>query len=161
MKKKKKIKTKIWISWLLVIIWMIVIFVLSNSPAKESTHDSKKAIEDTIVTTTKVTNDMGITDYHPSNNELKKLVSKLNNPLREGMHSFEYFILAILLLIALTNSNIKKKYFKTFIICFIYILTDEYHQTFVAGRTFQLIDILMDSIGTLVGMGLYRLIKRK
>lgn len=159
--KDKKQLIKIIISWFLVVIWMIIIFMLSNTPAKESTRDSKKIISDTIVTTTTVTNNLGITNYHPSELELNKLVKKINGPSRELMHSFEYLVLSILLLIALYNSNIKRKYIITFIICFIYILTDEYHQKFITGRSFQLLDIFMDTIGTFLGMFIYRLFKRK
>lgn len=159
MKKKKLIKQIV--SWSLVVIWMIIIFVLSNTPAKDSTNDSKKVIEDTIVASTNITNNIGITNYHPTENELKKLVKKINGPLREGMHGFEYFILSILLLIALHNSDIKKKYIITFITCIIYILSDEYHQTFVSGRTFQMIDIFLDTLGTTIGMGIYKLFNWK
>ena len=141
--KKNKELIKIIISWILVITWMIVIFMLSNTNAKDSTNESKKIITDTIVSTTTVTNDIGLTDYHPTDNELKETVKKLNNPLREIMHSVEYLVLSILLLNALKNSNIKKIYLYTFIICIIYILSDEYHQTFVTGRTFEYIDIFM------------------
>ena len=155
---KRRIKEII--SWLLVIIWMIIIFVLSNTPAKVSTKDSKQVIENTIVVSTNITNNVGITNYHPTESELKKLVKKLNGPLRETMHSVEYLILAILLLIALNNSNIKKKYLISIAICFIYCLTDEYHQTFISGRAFELKDILLDTIGASLGLLIYKIIKK-
>ena len=43
----------------------------------------------------------------------------------------------------------------SFIICVIFAISDEFHQTFVAGRTGQSLDVLIDSAGALVGLVFY------
>ena len=43
------------------------------------------------------------------------------------------------------------------IICFIYAGSDEYHQTFVDGRTGQFSDVLIDTAGSIVGASIYSL----
>mgnify|MGYP003309055667 FL=1 len=42
-------------------------------------------------------------------------------------------------------------YLYSIIICFIYACTDEIHQLYVVGRTGQFIDVLIDTIGALLG----------
>ena len=152
---------KIIISWLLVIICMLVIFMLSNTNANKSSKDSGRLIKNTILLTTGFTNNIGITNYHFSDMKLKKIIEKVHNPVREFMHSFEYFVLSILLLIALYNSGVSKKYIVTFIVCIIYIFSDECHQLFIRGRTFELLDIFMDTMGVVIGLLMYRLFNRQ
>ena len=43
------------------------------------------------------------------------------------------------------------------ILCILYAFTDEYHQTFINGRTGQILDVLIDSSGSLLGSGIYYL----
>lgn len=148
---KNKNKIIKWILWILVVIWMIVIFMLSNAPSTVSSKNSGNIIRGSFKATINVTNGVGITDYHPSKAELNKIVRKLNEPLRECMHGFEYFILAILLICALYKSNVKKIYILTIIICVTYSLSDEIHQIFIPGRAFELIDLFIDLIGCLIG----------
>ena len=150
------------ISWLLVIIWMIIIFMFSSMDTNESNSKSENTINKVIETTLDTTNNIGITDKHPSNNKINNVVKTLNYPLRKCMHASIYLILAILLINALTKYKIKisKKLFITLILCFIYALLDEYHQTFVFGRTGQFSDVLIDTTGSSIGIIIY-LIKYK
>ncbi len=48
-----------------------------------------------------------------------------------------------------------------FALCIAYALSDEIHQTFVAGRTFQLQDLGLDAAGILTGLSLHWLFTRK
>lgn len=145
------------ISWLLVIIWAIVIFMFSGMESDLSNNKSESAINTVVETTLETTNNLGITNKHPSNAKLNEFVLKLNSPLRKCMHAFVYFILALLILNALNKSNVYnyKLYIICFIICFLYSLLDEYHQTFIVGRTGQIIDSLIDTSGSIFGMILY------
>lgn len=130
---------------------------MSSMDTNESNDKSKKTINEIIEKSVETTNNWGITDKHPSNNKMKQVIEKLNKPLRKVAHASEYLILTILLIVALTNSGIKGK--KTFIIalliCFLYACTDEYHQTFVNGRTGQFIDTLIDTLGGIVGCSIF------
>lgn len=50
----------------------------------------------------------------------------------------------------------KKRKLYVFILVFIYALTDEFHQSFVPGRTAALMDIIIDNLGSLIGISIYR-----
>lgn len=55
---------------------------------------------------------------------------------------------------AITNGAAGMKTAATaLIICVIYGLTDEIHQIFVPGRAFQVSDLVMDSVGSIIGIG--------
>lgn len=46
------------------------------------------------------------------------------------------------------------------ILSFIYCFSDEIHQYFIPGRAFQLIDLLLDSAGIIIGVVLFYLITK-
>lgn len=150
------------LSWLLVIIWIIIIFIFSGMDSKSSNNKSEKTINKVVETTLDATNNLGITNKHPNNFKLNEFVLKLNRPFRKCMHAFVYFVLAILVLNALKVSNVKnyKLYLICFIICFLHSLLDEYHQTFINGRTGQIIDSIIDTSGSIVGIMIYYFINK-
>ena len=154
------ISKKTIISWILVVLWASIIFIMSGMDTNESNDKSKKVLNEIVEKTVETTNGMGITDKHPTQSKLNNVINKLNYPFRKMAHASEYLILSILLLIALKNSGIRD--IKLFIIavsvCFIYACTDEYHQTFVNGRTGQFIDVIIDTIGAFIGSLFYKLI---
>lgn len=156
MNKKKII---IVISWLLVIIWMGIIFWFSDMNTNESNSKSKNTITNVIESTVDTTNKLGITDKHPSEEKKQEVTNKLNEPLRKGMHASVYLVLAILLMNALIVSNAKLwlAIILSIIISFAYACSDEYHQTFVEGRSGKFTDVLIDTTGALVGSGIYYL----
>lgn len=133
---------------------------MSSMDTNESNSKSKKTLNEIVEKTVETTNGMGITDKHPTQSKLNNVINKLNYPFRKMAHASEYLILSILLLIALKNSGVRdiKLFIIAVSICFIYACTDEYHQTFVNGRTGQFIDVIIDTIGAIIGSLLYRLI---
>ena len=130
--------------WLLVIIWMIVIFSFSSNVAEESNSKSKK-IAHTVV---------DIVEKEKNKKEKDIIVEKANKPIRKIAHGFEYCILGILLFLALSTHNIsnKKKYIITLIICIIYASTDEIHQLYINGRYGDYKDVLVDTLGSSIGL---------
>ena len=130
-------------------IWLIIIFLLSAMPSSESGKQSKLLLKDTINIVNKI-----------SNNKLSSLdnnvINKLHKPFRKLMHIFVYFILSILFLISLKNSKYNI-YIITIILCIIYAISDEYHQSMVVGRCARLLDVYIDSIGVLFGCFIYYL----
>ena len=145
------------ISWILVIIWMGIIFWLSNMNTNESNDKSKKTITKAITTTVETTNKVGITDKHPSIENEQKVTEKLNAPLRKCMHASVYLVLAFLIMNALILSNFKYSIaiILSILMSFTYACSDEYHQTFVDGRTGHFSDVLIDTAGSMVGTCLY------
>ena len=140
---KKKI-----ISWLLVIIWMGVIFYLSNMNNTESNTKSKNTINTILEKTNK----------YSTKQERIEVTSKINSPLRKSAHATVYFILAILIYHALVISNskfpLKKIIIITISLCILYSISDEYHQTKVKGRSGELRDIIIDTTGAILGITL-------
>ena len=126
---------------------------MSSMDANESNDKSMKTIDKAIESTIEVTNKAKITDAHPSEGKLKKIITKLNFPLRKVVHAGEYLVLSVLLVFLLTILGVKGKkvYFITVAICFLYACTDEYHQTFVDGRSGRFIDTLIDTTGGIIG----------
>lgn len=55
----------------------------------------------------------------------------------------------------------KHKVLISILVCMIYAITDETHQLFVSGRTEQVLDVLIDTIGSLTSILLIKFIKRK
>ena len=133
---------------------------MSGMDTTESNTKSKGTLNQIVEKTVETTNRMGITDKHPSENRMKEFIDKYNYLFRKFAHASEYFILTILLLVALKNSGVvgKKIFIFALLICFIYSCTDEYHQTFVIGRTGQFSDCLVDTLGGFIGCAIYYLI---
>jgi VanZ family protein len=70
--------------------------------------------------------------------------------LSVGGHLIVYFVLMILLVLAQrasTKLSNKQVYLVAFLIVAIYGLSDEYHQSFVPGRTPTLVDWIVDLVG--------------
>ena len=153
---------KLIVSWLLVIIWAILIFTMSSMNSNESNTKSKDTLSEIVEKTVETTNEMKITDKHPSENRMQDFINKYNYLFRKIAHVTEYFVFSILLLIALKNSGVvgKKIFIIAIGICFLYACGDEYHQTFVSGRTGHFRDTLIDTSGGIVGIFVILLINK-
>lgn len=67
-------------------------------------------------------------------------------------HFFLYFLLSLTFYKATNNILL------SIVLSFFYSITDEFHQTFVPGRSFQILDIFVDTIGaSLAGLILWKL----
>lgn len=129
------------ISLLLVILWMIFIFVMSSFDATSSSNQSNFIVD--IITSIINIKDTGL---------LSLIIRKL-------AHFTEYFILGILVINFITRYD--KKIIIAILLCIIYATSDEIHQIFVPGRSCQIIDIMIDSLGSIMGIYLYKLITKK
>ncbi|MFH1415615.1 MAG: VanZ family protein [Elusimicrobiota bacterium] len=69
--------------------------------------------------------------------------------LRKGAHIFEYGILMLLVMPNFPKNNIRFRNIAA-IICMLYAVTDEYHQSFVPGRHMSVFDVAWDSAGCLL-----------
>ena len=127
-----KSKYKKRISILLVIIWMLLIFIMSSFNSTESNNQSNFII-DIIANLFNINN-----------------IDTLNLIIRKLAHFTEYFILGVLVYNMTYNYN--KKTFIAIIICVLYAISDEFHQMIVPGRSCQLLDITIDSSGSITGI---------
>jgi len=132
------------ISYVLLIFWMIVIFMLSHQTSDVSGGASGSIIYDTLSFI------CSIFDFNIAN--LTGFIEIIHEPIREVMHALEYLILAILAMNALHQSGVDKNILLySILFCFIYSIFDEVHQIFIPGRTFQILDLFMDFIGYMLG----------
>lgn len=88
-------------------------------------------------------------------------LQEANVPVRKLAHMFEFAVLAVLYQTALARSITKadgqakikfKHYCLAFILAVLYALSDEWHQSFVPGRSSSLLDSGVDAIGALIGL---------
>lgn len=128
---------------------MVCIYKLSGMSSHNSNGKSQDIIGIFIEDTLDITNDYGITNSHPSDEKLDRVSGLMNTPMRKVMHASVYFVLAFFIMILLNIIFEHKKYWLTFLIALVlsvvFAITDEYHQTFVAGRTGQMLDVVIDS----------------
>ncbi|MFR6018303.1 MAG: VanZ family protein [Paraclostridium sordellii] len=142
----KKFKN-IWVG--LTIIWMGLIYYMSNQPATISSSQSGGFINmlsnlPIIGNTIKELMKIGIAEFL----------------IRKSAHMFLYFMLAILIYMVFKNINNIKVYIYSLTGCFIYACTDEIHQLFIAGRSGEFKDVLVDTLGAIIGLLLVFMINK-
>lgn len=156
---------KIIISLILVLLWMFFIFFMSNMDRDNSDNKSMTiatGIVDKVDKITKASDE--VVKYHHE----EEFVLNINNFFRKCAHVFEYFVLSLLVLNFLFQLN-KFQYLTCSIInvifSFLYACSDEFHQTFISGRGGQFRDVLIDTIGILLGCIIfffgYKIIKNR
>ena len=144
MKNKSPIPFRI-ISALLLIGWMGLIFYLSHQTAAESGDLSGGLIESTVKL------------FFPNASEsfISQVISSAEFWVRKLAHFCLYAVLGILSflnLVSYTSMPFVLRCISSLLISAIYALSDEYHQTFVSGRSGELRDVLIDSAGALTGI---------
>lgn len=148
---KKKIK---YVKCIIAIICCIIIFSFSAVPATASTKQSKGLTYNVI----KLLNGNKL-----SERDLEKLTKKINPVIRKIAHFSIYMILAIVTYMFIEELNIKSKSEKerlrkniiyTCIFCIIYAVFDEIHQIYVPGRTGKAIDVIIDTLGSCMGIAI-------
>ena len=141
------------------IAWMAAIYKLSDMNTNKSNGKSTDIIALFIEDTLDVTNEYGITSSHPTDSKLARVSQLVNAPMRKVMHASVYLTLAFFVIlfisILLNNKHYWLALIMTMIICISFAITDEYHQTFVSGRTGQLLDVFIDSAGAFIGTCIY------
>lgn len=139
------------ISFIVLILWMIVIFSFSSADANKSTSTSDKVITTMIEIKDKITNN------ETPNNEKEIIVKNLSFYIRKIAHITEYLILGFLMFNLLKQYSVTNIYYAIGL-SILYSCTDEFHQLFISGRSGSIRDVLIDSIGILIGTYLYKLL---
>jgi VanZ family protein len=155
-KPKYNIKISILISWLAAFLWMLLIFSLSSQPASQSSELSGNITKVIIEIISK------IIPLDIESSTTTDFILQFDHMVRKFAHGSVYFVLAILIMNAFMKSGgeVFRTAACTLIFCIFYAVGDEVHQLFVPGRSGQIKDILIDSIGAIVGIGLYGMISR-
>ena len=146
--------TRVIISWSLLIIWMIVIFILSSQNADKSSDTSGSLLTFILNITYK-----GFKDLNAS--EQFSILETYQHIIRKFAHFFIFGILGALAVNAYKSLRIKdngKVAMLAFATCVVYAITDEIHQLFVPGRAFEVTDIIIDSSGSFIFIAISLLI---
>ena len=132
------------ISWLAVILWLVLIFILSAQPVHKSNGLSKGIAEKIIKIIEKISPDKNIS------------LGRFNHYLRKAAHFFSYMVLGILMMNVLKMMKVEgvKRIVLALVICILCAMLDEFHQLFVPGRGAQVKDVIIDTVGAIVGIGI-------
>lgn len=126
-----------------------MIFWLSATPAEESTDMSLSA--GSIVAKILNPNFDELTE-----SEQKAFVEKIDHPVRKSAHAGEYALLGMLFMGSLGAYRAGgRRIIAAWVCTSVYAATDEIHQLFVAGRSCQISDVMLDSAGAAAGILLY------
>lgn len=125
---------------------MITIFCFSARNADESSADSARVglfIGHVV-----------IYDFEDWSAEAQmEFAERINYPIRKTAHASEYCVLAILTAGAVGTACLtEKQALISWGVATAYAATDEFHQLFVPGRSGQVTDVCIDSIGALIGV---------
>lgn len=131
---------------ILCIFWMLVIFWFSAQVA-----DDSQEMSDFFVRLLDALFSLDIM----KNEIIQDMTSFL---VRKAAHMSEYAILAILFGLTIREYNKEPWLLLALTATAAYAATDEFHQLFVPGRSGQLKDVLIDTAGGALGLGLLALI---
>ena len=139
------------ISIISLILWMIIIFSFSSADANKSTGTSDKVITTMIEIKDK------ITDQETPISEKEIIVKNSSFYIRKIAHITEYLILGFLMFNLLKQYSVTKIYYAIGL-SILYSCTDEFHQLFINVRSVSIKDVLIYSIGILIGKYLDKLL---
>ena len=128
--------------WYPSILMMILIFIMSSFVAADSDRQSGLIVN-------------AITFAFPNLKEISFLV----NIVKKTAHFLEYAVFGFFTARAFRLSNTSP--FFAILFCGIYAATDEYHQTFIPGRSGEFADIILDTAGATFGAFTYWLFHHK
>jgi len=148
-----KIK-KVFVLFILI-FWMILIFSFSNQNVTTSLSFSDRVASSMIDTVIK------ITGKEVSKEQKAKLVKETRVMIRKTAHFTEYFILGILVYYIFNIYSVSKPVIYAILFCFLYACSDELHQLFSDGRTAKVLDVLIDTSGSLLSIGFLHFIKKR
>jgi len=140
---------KVILAWVLVIALMVLIYSFSAQVAEESNNASKEVTQKIVEQVNKVV-------------KTELTVETLNHYIRKSAHFFIYMALGFLLMNAMIRGklSLQYSYVVAFLLSVLYAISDEVHQHFVPGRGPGLKDVIIDSMGALIGITIYVILYR-
>ncbi len=133
---------------ILVLLCMISIFMFSNDPAEASDKKSNHVI-------------VSIAEFmagHSLDKDTRQeTIDKYVVLVRKSAHFTIYLLLGFFVISLIKEYNLinNKMIIYALIFSFLYACSDEIHQLFVPGRSGNIIDVLIDSFGSIVGIFIY------
>ena len=139
---------------MITVLWMIFIFSMSAAPASVSGNMSGGL---SVKIMEKIYPNYNILDTKKQS----EIIDKSDHIIRKAAHFFEYTVLGILIFTSFYLSvdfSYKNRYHSLIaLLCLwfagiFYAVSDEIHQVFVPGRSGQISDVALDSVGILFGI---------
>jgi VanZ family protein len=138
--------------WVPAALWYSLIWSFSSQPGDTSGDISVGLLEGALVS--------GGSDFSAADSTVQLAVDwLLNIYIRKAAHMFLFFVLTLLVWLALTRvlRQRPKRAAAAAVLGVALAALDEYHQTLVPGRSGELRDVLVDSAGVLIALFLFLL----
>lgn len=146
----KRINIKRILRFVPMLVIMGLIFYFSAMPAGDSDATSQGLLE------------MLLNAFENEEHILSEATRAiLHELLRKTAHFTEFALLGVSAYFALADRKSKPRFWISLCIAVIYAASDEIHQLFVPGRFGIWSDVVIDSLGALTGILIYRRIARK
>lgn len=152
---------------ILIIIWMITIFLFSNQDGMESENTSdiitNRLVNETIENNIEIEENVDNTNNENINNsvnvakynyEFEMYKGEVRLVVRKSAHFIIYLVGGILLFnfFRTYNISLRNQIIYAILGIILYASSDEFHQLFVNGRTARVEDVLLDTLGAIVGI---------
>lgn len=131
------------IKLLLLVLCMTMIFYFSHETGANSSNTSNIVVE-IIFNIIKPLLDANIT--------LNIFTEMFGGFIRELAHFSEFMLLGIIAYINVLEYFDLHRFIYTLLFCVMYAISDEIHQYFIPNRVCSIEDILIDTLGALVGL---------
>lgn len=132
--------------------WMLLIFAFSAQTGEESGGLSGKISQPVTKMIVRLSGGMSAA-------EEAVLYQKVDGVVRTGAHFSEYAVLGVWLTLLLKAIGLRWPWM-AWLVGTLFAVTDEWHQSFTPGRVSDPEDVLVDSLGLLLGVTLTALIDR-
>lgn len=136
------------LSLFFLVSWMALIYFLSAQTANESSATSGNLVKWFL--------DFFYRDFYKlSTSQQTFLYENISFWVRKCAHLSIYFVLGVFSLLSFIgyrNMRLFTRCAVSIFICIAYALSDEWHQTFISGRSGELRDVVIDSAGALLGV---------
>ncbi|WP_186320424.1 VanZ family protein [Fictibacillus phosphorivorans] len=150
--------------WLPVFLWMGIIFYASSQPYEK--QDLRPTLSSNLNLNT-VENLFSSISFHYAGDEISiealGAAHFLEFFIRKAAHFFTYFVLGFLIYRALDRYllNNRLTFMTSWILTILYAISDEVHQGYTPNRSPHMEDVMIDTIGGLIGIMIALFIYRK
>jgi len=132
---------------------MSIIFAMSNMPVETSWKLSGVVTSEVIQSVDNSNEKLTDTEGNEITNKIMGFTKdQINVFIRKIAHMGEFFILFLLWYVVLFKVKNKNIILYSAALAIFYAMTDEFHQLFVQGRTANIVDVGVDSMGVFCGV---------